>query len=784
MTQRKKQMTANWHRPSGVAFARFGRGWMMVACIAAAVAPAWAEVCLQPNTFSGGACVTDAECSPPASLCNMATHLCVPVSCDDNADCDPPASVCNLETLVCEGRGTVLLPPSCFGGYVAPDDFMQIDLPGFPVGMDSRIAINPVISSISGIVRTPGGALGGETQEFFAGMTLNLQGYGGLSIFNQDMVFGVQCKFETSAGIEGAATQQLTAQIDSITGEAFGFDPFWSMFRMTIGGDHGLPSPGQVRLVHDPMTGNFYTSSFFDVNYRIEYTGANAPFNPVRNVTGTATGVVRMVIGAEPTMLVRPVPFFNKREATIMSGEPLVLETFIRDTSPRLLRAYQQTLLKTISGGTSGNIVWDGTNPVINQAHVNPAWALSGAPGSIFSAVSTVLDRLTVTAALLNIPDGVQVNGLRYGGTFFYEATPNASGTFPINFLSPGAGQGFATTLSQAGTPTVPIPFKPFGAIVHVIATPCDNDDDCEAGLHCKIATGMCVACTNNGHCTDSMFCTGTETCVNDVCVDGADPNCSDSVACTVDSCSNAQSMCLHVPNDALCGVNQVCNLTLGCVASCTDVVPPFIVHNAGQPNSTRPCSGYIDPRIESSNGVALDRGTNSVDIRFNEPVFKIGGGAVDSTSFVVTETGGGAPPGVLSVVALDAMTFRVTLTRFITLRQWTTVRAVVQDVCANPIVNTGPGGVANEPDRVDMSHLPGDVSQNSSTQPADLINFRQAFAGGFAAACQPTTNYFDIDRNNTGLQPNDLIRFRQIAAGTSPATTVWLGKNILSARP
>lgn len=786
MTQRKKQMAANARRPSGVWLSRNVTGLMAAACVAVVAVPAWAEVCQQPNTFSGGSCMTDAECSPPASLCVSGT--CQAVACTDNADCDPPSSTCNLVSGFCEGRGSVLLPPTCFGGYVAPDDFMQIDAPGFPAGMNSRIAINPTLSSISSIVRTPGGGLGedGETQEFVAGMTLQLTGFEGLAAFSQNVVFGVSCVFETASRNYGSATQQFNARIASITGEAFFLDPTWSLFRITIGNDHALDSPGQVRLVHDPMTGNFYTSSFFDVQYQIEYTGRAG--SPVAGLSGVATGVVRMVIGSEPTALARPTVFVNKREATIMAGDSLVIETFIRDTAPRLLRAYQQTLpkmatgLPSPSGGSTGAIQWDGTVPMVNEAHVNPIWAMSG-PGTGFSVGdSSNATTMRVSGSKLLPANSVFINGLRYAGTFFYEATPNASGTFLINFVNPGVGALTATNL--IGPDNLSFPFKDFGAIVRVISVPCDNDNDCDEGMFCKIATGECVDCLNDGHCTDDLFCTGVETCVDNECVDGADPNCNDNVACTDDSCDNEHGHCVNMPDDANCGPDEVCDMTLGCVPSCTDVVPPFIVHNAGQPNSTRPCSGYIDPRIESSNGVLLDRGVNSVDIRFNEPVFKIGGGAVDTTSFVVTETGGGAAPGVLTVLPLDAMTFRVTLTRVITLRQWTTLRAVVEDVCGNPIANTGPGGAANEPDRVDVAALPGDINQNGTTQPNDLIALRQAFAGGFVPPCQPTQNYFDIDRNNTQLQPNDLIRYRQIVAGTSPATTVWLNKNVLSARP
>jgi hypothetical protein len=92
--------------------------------------------------------------------------------------------------------------------------------------------------------------------------------------------------------------------------------------------------------------------------------------------------------------------------------------------------------------------------------------------------------------------------------------------------------------------------------------------------------------------------------------------------------------------------------------------------------------------------------------------------------------------------------------------------------------------GNSNEPDRVDYTRLPGDVDQNNNTQAADLIAFRQAIAANFAnSPCQPSTDYFDMDRNTLNQGAADLIRFRQLLAGTPPATKVWLGQSV-PARP
>lgn len=316
---------------------------------------------------------------------------------------------------------------------------------------------------------------------------------------------------------------------------------------------------------------------------------------------------------------------------------------------------------------------------------------------------------------------------------------------------------------------------------------PCDPFD----GGACCLSDGSCIAEVSEDTCffRDGMFQGTDTTCVTVECP--CPGGCDDGVECTVDTCGGggfamptAGDGCNHDPDNARCGDGEICDPMMGCVPDCGDTEPPFIVHNAGMPGSTRPCSGYIDPRIESSDGVALDHGLTHVDIVFNEPVFHVGGGPVDESSFEVTETGGGLPPAVISVVKVDPTTYTVTLTRIITLQEWTTIRAVVEDACGNPIINSGPGGDADEPDRTDIGFLPGDVTQNGATQPTDLISLRQAFAGGFSPPCGPPANYFDIDRNAGPLQPVDLIRFRQIVAGTAPATRNWLQEKMNALRP
>ena len=203
----------------------------------------------------------------------------------------------------------------------------------------------------------------------------------------------------------------------------------------------------------------------------------------------------------------------------------------------------------------------------------------------------------------------------------------------------------------------------------------------------------------------------------------------------------------------------------------------PFVMH--GVTAATSPCTGYIDPRLESTNGVDANLGVSEVTFVFSEPVYRTGGLPVDppdASSFTVTETGAGSPPSVAGVVQVSPTTYTVQLDRVVTLREWTTIVAHVQDAGGNPVVSSGDQGAGvAEPDRVDVGSLPGDVNQDGLVSPQDLINLRQfLIAGTYHNDCDDLL-YFDIDRDGVMPEPQDLLRFRQLLGGASPATRPWV---------
>ena len=68
------------------------------------------------------------------------------------------------------------------------------------------------------------------------------------------------------------------------------------------------------------------------------------------------------------------------------------------------------------------------------------------------------------------------------------------------------------------------------------------------------------VECRVTADCVDDgMLCNGTVACTDGRCVTSAAPDCNDSEACTVDTCSVTMNMCQHVPSDALCAPGLHC---------------------------------------------------------------------------------------------------------------------------------------------------------------------------------------------------------------------------------
>jgi cysteine-rich repeat protein len=111
--------------------------------------------------------------------------------------------------------------------------------------------------------------------------------------------------------------------------------------------------------------------------------------------------------------------------------------------------------------------------------------------------------------------------------------------------------------------------FESFGS-------PCDDDDACTEIDTCD-GNGVCESGAPLA-CDDGAFCNGEETCDSGSgCLAGTPPTTDDGVTCTVDSCDEEGDVVVHTPDDALCDDDLYCNGSETCdaIADCQSGVPP-----------------------------------------------------------------------------------------------------------------------------------------------------------------------------------------------------------------
>jgi len=216
---------------------------------------------------------------------------------------------------------------------------------------------------------------------------------------------------------------------------------------------------------------------------------------------------------------------------------------------------------------------------------------------------------------------------------------------------------------------------------------------------------------------------------------------------------------------------DSVSGITTGPMA----VGPRLILESVDLSFAAQAFTGYIDPRMESSNGDDLDMGVSEITLHFTVPVVDLGGGNLTVGAFSVRQTGNGEPPQVSDIETSDGQTVTVILDRPITPQEWTTIVAAVQDQAGQAIRNVGDLGPGQaEPDRVDIGFLPCDVDQNGAVQPLDLLRLRQLLSGVYTPEIGDPLDYVDTDRSGSEA-PLDLLRFRQLYYGTGPATRPWI---------
>ncbi len=185
-----------------------------------------------------------------------------------------------------DAGGTADLPANC--PYDAGTELMYI-VDGLPPA--TTIEITPIFSGFSGIIRTPGGPLGGESETFMAGLEFRMMGTGTLAGYLRTVLIApVNCAVAAGPRDLGATQQMIPMDFLQMQGQLPPGDPDFDLLRITAGTGFGMPSPGHTTLTK-MGGGNWNVESFFDITYRIDFIGA--PGGPLAGRSGSTTNTVR-----------------------------------------------------------------------------------------------------------------------------------------------------------------------------------------------------------------------------------------------------------------------------------------------------------------------------------------------------------------------------------------------------------------------------------------------------------------------------------------------------------
>ena len=201
-----------------------------------------------------------------------------------------PGLASPLCSLPDNGAGSADLPPVGCAYDGAGNVFKIID--GLPVGTELHSVC--LWQDFVGILRAPGGPLGGEVENYQATMPWNMAGTGTLLGYNRSLAMQITCETHTAPRVPGQPVQSFDTDMFRIQGQLPIGDPDFDLLRISAGTGFNMPSPGHTTLTTVPGP-VWNVDSFFDIEYRIDFIGA--PGGPLAGRSGSTTATIRMQTG-------------------------------------------------------------------------------------------------------------------------------------------------------------------------------------------------------------------------------------------------------------------------------------------------------------------------------------------------------------------------------------------------------------------------------------------------------------------------------------------------------
>jgi len=191
-----------------------------------------------------------------------------------------------------DGTGTVNLPPEgC--PYLSADELHMI-IDGLPAGTEITVsAIHQEFFCPGGgnHCGTPGGSLGGETEQFQSILVLEMRGTGELEGFQRTISLPAGVETHTGPRDPASPVQSFATEMFQLQGVLPPGDPDFQGLQIIAGTNFGLPSPGHTTLIRNEA-GDFQVDSFFDISYAIDFVGEVG--GRLDGLAGITMGTVRM----------------------------------------------------------------------------------------------------------------------------------------------------------------------------------------------------------------------------------------------------------------------------------------------------------------------------------------------------------------------------------------------------------------------------------------------------------------------------------------------------------